>query len=881
MTAAALIDVPLQSLDVVHALVTHKLKRPLADVSSLKSIKTLVGGKSTLQNEIVGDLHKEFGSRVPDKPEELSLQDLAAAIGAFGGGLGKHTQAQLARLFSNKMPGGFSLSSTRSVLQSAYGLGLQRQDALLLLALTMEPSSRLSGDAEAKAWLGTVAEAYAAKAGISYATASAGGGSSGQAGAPVISSAEVEEMQQKQHEHIRQQIQVLARYAGMDLREDARLAEDKHALIVGLQSKVDGILAELGDEYIDGVRPLFDARKARFFDSSWNWVRQEAYELTQQAIANCTSGFTSAPASIDDGSLQRLKNRSSLGLLQMLAGSLSILQAANDNSLEPAIKLVSELHSACELALNQPPVYRELSVPTGPHVDIGTDGTVAYSEVPRPDELSFAEFVKVMRQPVAQGMSPFIHLKKQSVGGVWSYCAELSATYYEGLGEICGSGLLFAGKTALVTGCGQGSIGADIVIGLLSGGAKVVATTSSYSRKTMLFFEDMYRTHGARGSELIVVPFNQGSTGDVKQLVDYIYRDSGAAKGLGWDLDYVIPFAAVTDSGGFATNLTSHSEYAQRILLINVMRLLGRIKDTKERLGYNTRASLVVLPLSSNHGNFGGDGLYGESKIGLETAFNRWMSESWQDYLSIAGAVIGWTRGTNLMTTNNIVAPQVEQLGVRTFSTREMAFTILALAHPRIRRLACHQPIWADLDGGMKNIVDYGIVISNARAALQSKVSLQQAMAREVALDYLAIDLRSHSKLDTVAEEKPLAKPKHHFPTPRHYGQLEHLRHLQGMVNLDKVVVVTGYGEVGPHGNAETRWEMEAYGEFSLEGCIELAWIMGLIKHFNGTLKATGAVYVGWVDAKTEEPIRDVDVKPRYEEFILAHTGIRLIEPEL
>ncbi|KAJ2379247.1 fatty acid synthase alpha subunit Lsd1, partial [Coemansia sp. RSA 2611] len=64
-------------------------------------------------------------------------------------------------------------------------------------------------------------------------------------------------------------------------------------------------------------------------------------------------------------------------------------------------------------------------------------------------------------------------------------------------------------------------------------------------------------------------------------------------------------------------------------------------------------------------------------------------------------------------------------------------------------------------------------------------------------------------------------------------------------------------------------------------GCIELAWIMGLIKHFNGTLKATGTMYVGWVDAKTEEPIHDVDIKPRYEEYILAHTGIRLIEPEL
>ncbi|KAJ2384520.1 hypothetical protein H4S02_004774, partial [Coemansia sp. RSA 2611] len=216
---AALADIPLQALDVVHALVAHKLKRPLADVSTTKSIKALVDGKSTLQNEIVGDLHKEFGSKVPDKAEELSQQDLAAVIGAFGGSLGKHTQAQLARLFSSKMPGGFSLSSTRSILQSTYGLGLQRQDALFLVALTMEPSSRLSGNAEAKAWLGTVAEAYAAKAGISYAAASAGGGSSGQAGAPVISSAEMEKMQQKQHEHIRQQIQVLAHYVGMDLRE--------------------------------------------------------------------------------------------------------------------------------------------------------------------------------------------------------------------------------------------------------------------------------------------------------------------------------------------------------------------------------------------------------------------------------------------------------------------------------------------------------------------------------------------------------------------------------------------------------------------------------------------------------------------------------------
>ncbi|KAJ2681363.1 fatty acid synthase alpha subunit Lsd1, partial [Coemansia spiralis] len=448
---AALADVPLQALDVVHALVTHKLKRPLADVSALKSIKTLVGGKSTLQNEIVGDLHKEFGGKVPDKAEELSLQDLAAAIGAFGGGLGKHTQAQLARLFGSKMPGGFSLSSARSTLQLVHGLGLQRQDALLLLALTMEPPSRLSGDTEAKAWLGTVAEAYAAKASISYVAVSAGGGSSGRAGTPVISSAEMEKMQQKQHEHIHQQIQVLARHAGIELQESARLAKKEQAVAVEAQTKLDGFLTEFGDELLYGAQPLFDVRKARHFDSSWNWARQEAYELIQQAIANCTSDSTSAPTSTDDATLQQLKNCSSLSLLRMLAGLLSILQAANDDSLEPVIKLVSELHSACELALHQPPVYCELSAPTGPHVDIGTDGTVAYSEIPRPDEPSFVEYVEHMRRPAAPDMPPFIHLKKQPVGGAWTYCAELSATYYQGLSEICGSGLSFAGKTALVT----------------------------------------------------------------------------------------------------------------------------------------------------------------------------------------------------------------------------------------------------------------------------------------------------------------------------------------------------------------------------------------------------------------------------------------------
>ncbi|KAJ7502465.1 hypothetical protein B0H11DRAFT_2363002 [Mycena galericulata] len=59
-----------------------------------------------------------------------------------------------------------------------------------------------------------------------------------------------------------------------------------------------------------------------------------------------------------------------------------------------------------------------------------------------------------------------------------------------------------------------------------------------------------------------------------------------------------------------------------------------------------------------------------------------------------------------------------------------------------------------------------------------------------------------------------------------------------------------------------------------------MAWIMGYIKHFDGRLK-DGALYIGWVDSKTAEPVDDKDVKGRYQKDVLQHAGVRLIEREL
>lgn len=137
---------------------------------------------------------------------------------------------------------------------------------------------------------------------------------------------------------------------------------------------------------------------------------------------------------------------------------------------------------------------------------------------------------------------------------------------------------------------------------------------------------------------MTVVPFNQGSKQDVEALVDYIYSKD---KGLGMDLDYILPFAALPENGREIDGLDDRSELAHRIMLTNLLRLLGAVKSKKAALQLTTRPTEVVLPLSPNHGLFGNDGLYSESKISLETLFNRWSSESWGEYLCIAGAVIG------------------------------------------------------------------------------------------------------------------------------------------------------------------------------------------------------------------------------------------------
>ncbi|KAI0077780.1 fatty acid synthase [Panus rudis PR-1116 ss-1] len=944
--ATSIEDVPIKAVDILHAIVAQKLKKKVEEIPLSKSVKDLVGGKSTMQNEILGDLQLEFSS-APEKGEELPLEELGSALGVgHSGNLGKYTSGLVSRLVGGKMPGGFNVSAIKSYLSKNWGLGPSRADGVLLLGTTMEPPKRLGSEAEAKAWLDSVVAAYAQRSGISLSSGAAAGGASGGSGGPVINSEEFLKFRSEQEEFARQQIEVYMRYLHRDSRAGDIKYDTEKARAEALQARLDAITREHGDYYLDGVQPRFDPLKARHFDSSWNWVRQDAllmwYDIIFGRLTTVDREITARCIAI--------MNRADPELITYMQYAVDQCDPAKGETYKLAKQFGQQLIDNCKEVVAHPPRYKDVTFPTAPHTEITAQGEIKYSEVvrenvrkleayveematsdvatpagniqkiqddvmklwnvvksqpeiseeqknrikalyegvvrslrkrpesrPRPTPTagrtrrSSSQFLRPQVSNVAQVTAdkvPLLHLKRR-VGTSWEYSSNLTGVYLDILHEIATSGTTFKDKNTVVTGVGKGPIGVGIMKGPLSSGAHVFITMYRHSRTTGIF-----QQFGSKGSALTVVPFNQASKQDVEALVDYIYST------LGLDLDYIIPFAAVPENGREIDGLDDHSELAHRLMLVNLLRLLGAVKIKKASRQFVTRPTQVILPLSPNHGLFGKDGLYSESKISLETLFNRWSSESWGEYLCLAGAVIGWTRGTGLMDANNMTAHEVESHGVRTFSSKEMAFNILGLMHPLLFSITQVEPIWADLNGGMDRLPDLADITVRIRNDLLKKSELRRAITRDNAADFKVTNGVEAEKVLQTVNVTPRANFRFDFPALESPESLQDLSKLQGLIDLDNVVVVTGFAEVGPWGSSRTRWEMEARGEFTIEGCIEMAWLMGYIKHFDGRLK-DGSLYVGWVDSKSGEPVDDKDVRARYEKQILEHAGVRLIEPEL
>lgn len=786
---------------------------------------------------------------MPDRSEEAVIQNLAKTIQAnFAGRLGKQTLRMVEQLMASKMPGGFSANSARKYLESQWGFGEGRQDSCLLAAIVAAPGTRLPSEKEAHQFFDDIAKKHATEAGLSLNDLQE---PKSEAATVNFDPKALKSLKEEQNAFSQKKLALYAEHLQIDLQAGLKSYAVAQNTIKELEAQLDLWSNEHGEVYASGIKPMVDTRKVRVYDSSWNWAVQDVislfHELTTGAVAASDPGLKPR--------LFRIANRSTQKILEILEYMRTVCRKEIAETYLAAEIIIKSLISDCEARLGKPPVYRNFVSSKAPRTSIDVKGNISVVEVPR----------------IQEKEGPLYQIKRKGFND-WVDDKDSTEIYLECLKDCVQPGLDFQDRVVLVTGAGAGSIGSEILRGLLSGGAKVVATTSSFSLETTQFYQDIYVSCGAPGSQLVVIPFNQGSQQDVESLLSYIYDPS--KDGLSWDLDAVIPFAAISEQGREIDMLDSKSQLAHRIMMTNAIQLIGTIKKYKEKYGCDTRPAQVLLPLSPNHGNFGGDGFYAESKLALESLFGKWKSESWSNYLSIIGISIGWTRGTGLMNKNDIVADEIEKMGVRTFSQQEMAVNLLALMADPIVDLCQTEPLYADLNGGLGKIPDLPDVLSTIRKSILKTSEIRRGLAEEASRE-------SSTSTNSLDEEiEPRANLDLGFPDLPSKDELESLSHLKGMVDLERVVVITGFSELGPHGNSRTRWEMEAYGEFSLEGCVELAWIMGLI-NYTTTANVKGQPYAGWVDTTTNEPVEEWDVKKKYESYILDHTGIRLIEPGL
>ena len=430
----------------------------------------------------------------------------------------------------------------------------------------------------------------------------------------------------------------------------------------------------------------------------------------------------------------------------------------------------------------------------------------------------------------------------------------------------------FAGQTALVTGAGDGSIARVVVARLLERGARVVVTTSRTGPEVTRGFKALYQKAAALGAELHVVPVNQGSFSDVDALAQWFAAPKKERVGSAervlkapWVPDIVIPFGAIAETADLGS-MGPRSLAMFRVLVLGVERLVARMAEVRARGAVAGSRMHVLLPLSPNHGTFGGDGAYGECKAALEALLQKQQSEahSWGAVTSIVGARIGWVRGTGLMHQNDGAAAFLEKRGLKTFSQEEMAALLLTLTSLDVRERAARGAFVEDLTGGLGEVHNLAALLAEYRThEARAMRSRQRCDALRKAF------LHDDTAPPEPAELAPLPRVRLDISVPAsdELAGLPALDHL----DLDEVVVVVGYGEVGPWGSARTRWAVEAGSPLSVEAALELAWMMGFVRPSdNGS---------GFVDVDSGRPVNPADAVEGYADRIMAHAGVRVMEP--
>ena len=407
-------------------------------------------------------------------------------------------------------------------------------------------------------------------------------------------------------------------------------------------------------------------------------------------------------------------------------------------------------------------------------------------------------------------------------------------------------------EIAVVTGASKGSIAASVVARLLDGGATVIATTSKLDGERLAFYRSLYRDHARYGATLWVVAANMASYSDIDALVEWIGNEQSESLGPqsihikdAQTPTLLFPFAAPRVVGDLS-EAGSRAEMEMKVLLWAVQRLIGGLSGIGAERDIASRLH-VVLPGSPNRGMFGGDGAYGEAKSALDAVVSRWHAESsWAARVSLAHALIGWTRGTGLMGHNDAIVSAVEEAGVTTYSTDQMAATAAG-------------PVRRGVQGGRGQRADQG---GPDRWARRGQSGYGRAGSQSPRRDVGRAGRRRRGSRGRRAPTPRCSSPPRGFSPapPPEWADLD--------IDPADLVVIVGGAEIGPYGSSRTRFEMEVDNELSAAGVLELAWTTGLIRWEDDPQP-------GWYDAQSGDLVDESELVERYHDTVVERCGIR------
>ena len=850
VVAGPVVDSAVDAAEAMRHLIAHLCKIRIDQLSATESIDDLVDGVSSRRNQILMDLGAEFTISGVDGARELPLAQLASELAtrskrySFPGAVLREVrESALAPVLGPRR------IKTRDVTARvtdfwALGTGWAERVLMILAADSREGDSGRGG-ALGRLHPMPTSGANLIDAAVQLAADDAGlvlspPGVTAAAG-EAVDAAAVTALEQR----IAGPDGLLADAAREMLRRvsgpEESVGEDDTSVV----DRLTLLETEHGERRAAAVAPAFDARRHVVFRSWWGMARHDIVALHHAGLRAEQDAELHSELDAEAGRLARYQVDPGV---QASARWFATRAAARGDVIAEArfLKILGGEPWVVPVPAQRPVLATDLSA----------EQFVGGAEETAADESRIDEFIAEQR----------------ILPSMWAETFADQLDLLRGVSRTSAANA-FSTETALITGASPGSIAVEVVSRLLAGGAKVICTTTHATPERLGFYRELYNTCAAPGAELHVIPANMASFADIDELVDWLLapvidRSGGFARTVKDPLHptMVLPFAAGPVLGDLP-DAGPASEVSMRVLLWGVERLVGRLTEATQRSGTGQRRIKLVLPFSPNHGDFGGDGAYGEAKAALEVLSEKWISEQarWGHQIDLVTVKIGWVRGTGLMENNGGLGALIERdLGVRTFSSAEMGWMIAALCSPEVTAVAQQNrqaepvEITADFTGGLADIGGLRAALAPLVAELESQVAhLVRTPSIQDADESIPALLSAVGLSDSQASGSVGSVPR---------------ELLRPTCSLHDMVVVLGAGEVGPWGSSVTRFDLEVEADLADGSIAELAWTCGLIR-WESDLDGGS-----WVDAATDEAVAESVLAEQYREQVLALCGIRTYE---